>query len=144
MAKSKTVKAEEVSQNPNQPKEELENEDESAQSEPESDADDEPEVVVTAPPPAAPPVSNANVEPGAEQFGDTEPAEGTEPVEEPPAKRPIRDRIKDIETRWEKDFEEIMIDLHDHVFGTSPTHEETTAKREQAAKDAEAKDTPQS
>lgn len=47
-------------------------------------------------------------------------------------KRSSRDRVKDIETRWQKDFEDIIIDIHDHIFGTSPPHEETTAKRKDA------------
>lgn len=52
---------------------------------------------------------------------------------EPSQKRSLRDRVRDAETRWEKDFEEIILDIHDHVFGTSPPHEETTAKRQAAA-----------
>ena len=55
----------------------------------------------------------------------------------PVPKRSVKDRIKDIETRWGKGFEEIMIDLHDHVFGTSLSHEETTAKQEADAKAAD-------
>lgn len=38
-------------------------------------------------------------------------------------KRLIKDRIKDIEKRWGKEFTEVMADLHDHVFGTSQPHD---------------------
>lgn len=62
-------------------------------------------------------------------------AVGVEPAPVP-QKRHMRDRIKDVETRWGKDFEEILLDLHDHVFGTSDPHEVTTAKRKQAADEA--------
>lgn len=38
-------------------------------------------------------------------------------------KRSIQDRVKDIEKRWGKELTEVMVDLHDHVFGTSPPHD---------------------
>lgn len=121
-AKNIPPKAALSSQSPNQPKEDLTLKDGPDEEDEESDADASDEIVGTRATPTPPPVSNENVEPGAEQFD-----------EPPKEKRSTRDRIKDIETRWEKGMEEIMIDLHDHVFGTSPTHEETVAKRKATA-----------
>ena len=63
------------------------------------------------------------------------PADATEGVETP--KRSVADRVKDSETRWGKEIQEVMIELHDHVFGTSRPHEEVKAEREAAAKAAE-------
>lgn len=40
-----------------------------------------------------------------------------------PEKRSLADRVKDIETRWGKSLDEVVVDLHDHVFGTSVPHE---------------------
>lgn len=45
-----------------------------------------------------------------------------------PEKRKIQDRIKDIEKRWGKEFTEVVVDLHDHIFGKSPHHDEDEAK----------------
>jgi len=39
------------------------------------------------------------------------------------SKRGVKDRIKDIEKRWGKEFTEVMVELHDHVFGASPPHD---------------------
>jgi len=62
------------------------------------------------------------------------PSDATEGVEtEAKKSRPVADRIKDIETRWGKDIQEVMIELHDHVFGTSRPHEEVKAEQEAAA-----------
>jgi hypothetical protein len=43
--------------------------------------------------------------------------------EDPKPKRSIHDRIKDIEKRWGKGWEEVLTDVHDHVFGTSNAHD---------------------
>jgi hypothetical protein len=40
-----------------------------------------------------------------------------------PPKRNVKDRIKDIEKWWGKEFTEVMVDLHDHVFGVKPPHD---------------------
>lgn len=32
----------------------------------------------------------------------------------------LAQRIKNIEARWGKEFMAVMVDLHDHVWGTSP------------------------
>lgn len=32
----------------------------------------------------------------------------------------VVDRVKAIEARWGKDFMEVMMDIHDHLFGVSP------------------------
>lgn len=37
-----------------------------------------------------------------------------------PTPRTIHERIKDIEFRWKKSFEHVMLDMHDHIFGASP------------------------
>lgn len=99
-----------------------------------------------------PPVSNDYVEDGAEKFDETDETgkesesasdaggesvatstgqSDTAPAKEdaPKPKRHIRDRIKDIEKRWGKEFTEIMVDVHDHVFGTSPPHDEDEKKQ---------------
>jgi hypothetical protein len=51
---------------------------------------------------------------------------------EPKKVRKVGDRVKDIETRWGKDIQEVLIDIHDHIFGASRPHEEV--KEEQDAK----------
>lgn len=43
--------------------------------------------------------------------------------EDPKPKRHIHDRITDIEKRWGKGWEEVLADVHDHVFGTSNPHD---------------------
>lgn len=99
------------------------------------------------PSPKAPPVDNAHIEEGSERFDDehgvNEPTAGadardagkdatSDPTPEKaedevvvvaPKKRSLNDKIKDVEKRWGKDFDEVLIDLHDHVFGTSPPHD---------------------
>lgn len=63
---------------------------------------------------------------------------GEQVVNPPPKKvREVGDRIKDIETRWDKGIQEVLIDIHDHIFGTSRPHEEVKAEREAKAKAAE-------
>lgn len=47
-----------------------------------------------------------------------------EPIEAPP-KRSVTARIRDIEKRWGKSLEEVLIDIHDHVFGASDLHDES-------------------
>lgn len=88
--------------------------DESNPQSPESESD------ASETPSDPPPVSNENVEPGAEQFD-----------EPPKEKRSVKDRVKDIEVRWGKEFTEVMLNLHDHVFGTSaPVDHDASEKKE--------------
>lgn len=99
----------------------------------------------------APPVDNDSVEEGAEKFDDDHGVDEFEQAEydadmakgpdepptpelpevvvtaptPPPPPRSIGARIRDVEKRWGKNFEHVMLDLHDHVFGTSPPHDES-------------------
>lgn len=43
---------------------------------------------------------------------------------EPKAPRSISDRVKDVEKRWGKSIQEVMVDIHDHIFGASKPHDE--------------------
>lgn len=54
-------------------------------------------------------------------LGDSPPDKGDPP--KPP--RSVGARIRDVEKRHGKDFEHILLDLHDHIFGTSPEHNES-------------------
>jgi hypothetical protein len=69
------------------------------------------------------------------------PSDATEGVETPEAKksRSVADRVKDIEVRWGKDIQEVMVELHDHVFGTSRPHEEVKAEQDAKKKADETK-----
>ena len=62
-------------------------------------------------------------------------SDATEGVETSEVKKPrsVADRVKDIETRWGKDIQEVMVELHDHVFGTSKPHEDMKAEQRVAA-----------
>lgn len=48
--------------------------------------------------------------------------------EPPKEKRSVKDRVRDAEVRWGKDFDEIILDIHDHVFGTSLPHDAVDKK----------------
>lgn len=151
-SKGAPTKGAATSQAPNQPKSSFENPEldpeketdldgeATEDQEPESDASDE--AFVDSPAQDSAPAGPGSVGSASGQGSSVNPVTGdpagaggsvgvTEP--EPPKKRSVRDRVRDAETRWEKDFDEIILDIHDHVFGTSPPHEETTAKRKAAA-----------
>ena len=51
-------------------------------------------------------------------------------------------RIKAIEARWGKDFMEVMADLHDHVFGTTPQKETEKPEPEEEPDDEETVEEP--
>jgi hypothetical protein len=79
-----------------------------------------------------PPTKETDTSAVSETTGSTEtaPAEPQEaPLASPPVKprRSVGARIRDIEKRWGKNFEDVIIDLHDHVFGASPEHNESDA-----------------
>lgn len=78
----------------------------------EADGDLATQEVIDSPPP----VANDHVEEGSGLFDE---------FEKPAPKRSLGARVKDIEKRYGKEFTEVIIDIHDHVFGAVPEYVES-------------------
>jgi hypothetical protein len=72
-------------------------------------------------------VLSAEQEKFENEGGATTPPEKAEATPEvvvtPP--RSIGARIRDVEKRWSKDFEHVLLDIHDHIFGVSDPHDKS-------------------
>lgn len=72
------------------------------------------------PTPKAPPPSSPQAQKLVDTVTATTPAPAPKPFVAPPAPKKessVQERIAAIEKRWGKKFEEVLVDIHDHIYG---------------------------